>query len=344
MVSQVWLLSTTVSAADDAVLPKLERSFWLHASLASKAQRGYWGAEFPEAASPAETEIRNAARLLTRDYAANRLYLIYHRELPPADAERVFATWRKSCPADVEIVPTLLLRAYDKSQSAVFSSDQLRQLCAFFKRDVNATNIAVYDVYKGRDQGDGLAVLAAEYPGGIVRVGIQPDEPIASPFASAVADTWSAFCHAKSNDDWSVTDAGAQTLRRWVELRNRGDSRVAWDLIVVAWDYSANILGSHPGYDDAAKNMPLPEGRVRLASKEILRSARRETLAGFSSDLLILDVNSRHPAHDGARGAFYETLKRGEVYRGYYGVPFRDVIDVFSALSSGAVRWRDDGP
>jgi hypothetical protein len=119
------LIASSVLGADDAVLAKLERSYWLHASLASLPQKGYWGQDFPSAAKPAEAEIRNAARLLAGDYAANRLYLIYHNEIPPADAEQVFASWRRHCPAEVEIVPTLVLRAYDKQKSEVFSADEL---------------------------------------------------------------------------------------------------------------------------------------------------------------------------------------------------------------------------
>jgi hypothetical protein len=98
-------------------------------------------------------------------------------------------------------------------------------------------------------------------------------------------------------------------------------------LIVVAWDYSATQRGGYPGYDDAAKNMPLPAGRNRLAAEEILRTA--QGLGGFSSDLLILQANSR--AHDGPT-SFYETLKRGEVYRGYYSGPFQEIINIFKAI------------
>lgn len=336
-----WLLAlflwaaAPVWAAEDASLAKLERSYWLHASLASQPQRGYWGMDFPAAAKPAEKEIQDAARLLCGDYAASRLYLIYHNELSPADAEQVFAAWRKHCPAEVEIVPTLVLRAYDKRKSEVFSADELKRLASFFKRAVNPSRIAVYDVYSGRDQGVGLTTLSREFPAGVVRVGAQPDETIVPPFVAAVQDTWSAFCHGKTNDDWQQPGFGAQTLRRWVEKRNAGDKPVAWDLVVVAWDYSATKRGEYPGYDDARKNMPLPAGRNALAAQEILRSAKPTVLAGFSSDLFILHVNSRSVPHDNTTGGFYETLKRGEVYRGYYSVPFNEIIALFRELKQG---------
>jgi hypothetical protein len=120
-----------------------------------------------------------------------------------------------------------------------------------------------------------------------------------------------------------------------VKDRNQQDQPVAWDLIVVAWDYSATERGGYPGYDDAAKNMPLPAGRNRLAADQILRTAEVGRLAGFSSDLLILQANSQHPAHDGTKTSFYEALKGGEAYRGYYSVPFQEIVAIFNALKAG---------
>ncbi len=81
--------------------------------------------------------------------------------------------------------------------------------------------------------------------------------------------------------------------------------------------------------------MPLPAGRNELALRGILSRAKSSVLAGFSSDLFILHVNSRSPPHDGADGAFYETLKRGAVYRGYYATPFTEMTGLFNALKKG---------
>lgn len=82
-------------------LLSVERSSWLHTSLATKSQKGYWGPNFPASPSPTETDIRNAAKLLTDRYAANRLYLVYHREIPLQEAERVFRWWRQYYPEKV---------------------------------------------------------------------------------------------------------------------------------------------------------------------------------------------------------------------------------------------------
>jgi hypothetical protein len=312
------------------VLASLERSFWLHASLAPVTQKGYWGPAFSGSLPPTDQEIRNAAKLLSETYAASRLYLVYHHEIPLEDAERVFTSWRRHY--TVQLVPTLLLRMYDKSQSEVFTPEELRRLVEFFKRTINADQIAIYDVHAHRDQGESLKYLAEQYPKGLIRVGIQPDEKIQPPFVAAVQDTWSGFCHGKTNADWQDRGFGAETLRRWVQQRNQEHGRVVWDLIVVAWDYSATARGGYPGYDDAAKNMPLPAGRNRLAVDEILRTA--QGLGGFSSDLLILQTNSQNRAHDGPT-SFYKTLKRGEVYRGYYSGPFQEIVAILKAIKEG---------
>jgi hypothetical protein len=313
---------------------KLERSYWLHASLGATTQKGYWGSEYPATSPPTEVEVRRAARLLTGAYGANRLYLMYHAELPAEDAVRIFRWWRESCPREVELVPTLLLRMYDKGATPVFTPDDVRSLCSSFKR-INRDHLAVYDIYPNRDQGPALEVLAREYPHGLLRVGVQPGEKLGAPWAGAVEDTWSGFCHGKSNEDWQAPGFGAETLGRWVEERNAGDVPVSWDLIAVAWDYSVTRRGEYPGYDDAEKNMPLPAGRNRLAVERILMGARPERLLGFSSDLFIVHVNSASRQHDGPEGALYACLKRGERYCGYYAAPLDEIAGIYRDLRQG---------
>jgi len=251
------ILACAVCSAAD-----LERSFWVNVSLTSPVL-GYWGEDFPKARRPSDVEIANAARVLTRDAAANRLYLIYHHELPLDEAREVFLAWRKACPKEVGLVPTFVLRMYDKKQTPVFTDDELTSLCKVSKWH----HVAVYDVHARRDQGSGLAVLAKH---SLVRVGLQPSESLAAPFTGAVADTWSALCHGLTNDDWRSHGA----LRKWVAARNSSPVPIAWDLVTVAWDYSATKHGEYPGYDDANKNMPLPAGRNKLAAAEILATCK----------------------------------------------------------------------
>lgn len=328
------VLAASLAAADqpDQRLMKLERSYWLHTSLAQKPHKGYWGSNLPSSEVPTEAEVACAARLLIGPYGANRLYLVYHQEIALADARRAFTWWRRCIPAEVEIVPTLVLRMYDKRQTRVFSADELQALSAFFKQDIRVSRLGIFDVQPNRDQGPELNVLAEAFPGRLTRVGIQPDEKLKPPLSEAVQDTWSGFCHGKSNADWLDAGFGADSIRKWIAARNQSPHPTAWDLIVVAWDYVPTQRGEYPGYDDGNKNMPLPAGRNVLAMREILRLARPEKLAGFSSDLTILQANSISKAHDGLHESFYQTLKRGEVYRGYYGHAFAEVTAIYRGL------------
>jgi hypothetical protein len=162
---------------------------------------------------------------------------------------------------------------------------------------------------------------------------VQPSEAVAPPFVAAVQDTWSGFCHGSRNQaDWLQPGFGAETLRNWVEARNLEAKPTVWNLIVVAWDYKATARGGYPGYDDAEKNMPLPAGRNLLGSALITKTASHNNLAGFSSDLYILQENSRTTVHDGKRNSFYQTLREGKEYQGYYAVPFHEITRIFCEM------------
>jgi hypothetical protein len=224
---------------------------------------------------------------------------------------------------------------YDSTAAEVFPAEDLATLTKFLKAEINPHRIAVYDVLPKRDQGPGLLALSREFPNGLLRVGLQPGEPLAAPFTGAVEDTWSGFCHGLTNDDWRDRGFGRDTLRRWVAERNAEPAAIAYDLIVVAWDYSNTKRGEYPGYDDAHKNLPLPANRNFLGANDILAQAQPDRLAGFSSDLLILELNSETPQHDGPHKSFYETLKTGQPYDGFYAAPWREVCQILHALSSG---------
>jgi len=99
--------------------------------------------------------------------------------------------------------------------------------------------------------------------------------------------------------------------------------------------FNPTARGEYHGHDDSGKNMPLPAGRNTLAAREILRLAKPEKMAGFSSDLTILQANSLARPHDGHQNSFYETLKRGEGYRGYYGQSLAEVTAIYRALRDG---------
>lgn len=312
---------------------EMERSFWLHASLGLFTQRNYFGPDFPATPMPAKEQVENAARVLC-SYGANRLYLVYHRELPIDDARRLFAWWRAACPREVEIVPALVLRMYAREQMPVFTETDLEKLAQFFHDEINAGHLAIYDIASKREVSAQLAVIALTFPRGLIRLGLQPDEALAPPFVAGVADTWSALCHGTRNaEDWQQPGFGAETLRKWVLARNDPPQPIAWNLVTVAWDYSTTQRGGFPGYDDAEKNMALPAGRNRLAAQLIRDIAAPAALRGFSSDLYILHENSRTAAHDGRANSFYECLKRGEDYRGFYSAPLREIAAIYAELA-----------
>ena len=313
----------------------LERSFWLHASLGASIVKGYWAKDAPVGPLPTEDQIRCASKLLVEHYGANRLYLVYHNEATPAEFGSLLRLWRRASPGSVELVPTLVLRRYDKDQGQVFSTQEVGEVCAIVRRELKPGAVAVYDVLPNRDQGQALDVLAREFAGKLIRVGIQPEEEIRSPFVGAVQDTWSGLCHGKTNEDWLSPGFGADMLHKWVRARNSQTRPIAWDLVAVAWDYSTTQRGEYPGYDDALKNMPLPAERNRLAAREVLAAAESKVLAGFSSDFVILDANSRSPNRDGPSRSIYECLKRGETYRGCFGKPLEEIAAIYRDLRSG---------
>lgn len=336
--------ASTAEPAGGHDLRRFERSYWLHASLGDRLAKRYWGPDFPAATAPTREEVANAARLLCGHYGATRLYLMYHLEIAEADFAEVLRWWREACPREVDIVPTFVTRMYDKETSLVFSLEELRRLARTCRRDLGCTHAAIYDVMPDRDHREAIAILSEEFKGHLVRVGIQPDEKIGPEFAWVVQDTWSAFCHGRSDADWRSPGFGAETLRKWVSARNDAPRPVVYDLIVVAWDYQPTQRGEFPGYDDATKNMPLPRGRNLAALEEILRAARPGKLAGLSSDLFILEANSKPKEHDGADGAFYRTLRCGEIYRGYYAEPLEEIVEIYRAVKAGRLPRPQTAP
>jgi len=78
--------------------------------------------------------------------------------------------------------------------------------------------------------------------------------------------------------------------------------------------------------------MPLPAGRNRAAVQLIREVASPKQSTGLSSDLFILQANSRTSPHDNPTNAFDEGLKRGEDHRGYYLAPFEEIVALYRDL------------
>ncbi|MGC8863598.1 MAG: hypothetical protein ACP5R5_12595, partial [Armatimonadota bacterium] len=184
MLVVLLLAATYASPADCSArwtageLRRLERSYWLHASLGASLIKGYWAKDAPVGPLPTAKEIRNACNLLVEHYGTNRLYLVYHNEITPSEFGGLLKLWRKVCPGTVQLVPTLVLRRYDKQQAEVFSATEISEVCAAIKSVLRPQVVAVYDVVSNRDQGAALDVLAREFRGKSIHVGIQPDEEV----------------------------------------------------------------------------------------------------------------------------------------------------------------------
>src|SRR5258706_1289299 len=214
-------------------LKHLERSFSLHASLATFPQNAVWLTNFPSAAVPMESEIRNAARLLVEDYGANRLYLIYHKEIPLLDAERVFQIWREACPVEVEVVPTFQLETVGPHGAEIFSLIELRRLTEFLKKGVNGFRAAVLYTHPLQTEA-ALKIVSSQFPDGLIRLGVPEREKLEAPFTVAVAETASDLCRGQSNDEWRQSGGGLEQLLKLVAVRNKQPIPVAWDFVVVS--------------------------------------------------------------------------------------------------------------
>jgi hypothetical protein len=75
------------------------------------------------------------------------------------------------------------------------------------------------------------------------------DEALDTTFVGAVQDTLSGFCHGLTNAYWQSPGFSRDTLRRRLKLGNQQFNTIAYNLIVVAWDYSVTKRGEYPGYD-----------------------------------------------------------------------------------------------
>jgi hypothetical protein len=125
-----------------------------------------------------------------------------------------------------------------------------------------------------------------------------------------------------------------EQLLKLVAARTEQPIPVAWDFIAVSCQSPKHPL-DHGIYGDAERNLPLPSGRSTLAGTEILRHANAGSFLGFSSDLRTLQISSQAINHDGTGYSFYEMLKRGQIYVGYYARPFHEIGKIYRALRAG---------
>jgi len=326
-----------------------ELSYWIDMDLYGNHLRGYWyniDEKNPENI-PEPSYVQNACNRLSDEYGANKLYVVYHRQFDPDDAEYVLRMWKSyGDKKNLKIVPTVVLQSYANTQSMNFTNDEIVDFARSCIANVNADEFGIYDVYtrdaQGSSQDIQLQVIKNAIGDKLVRVGLQPNVALNSVYKAGVEDTWTAECQGRTNELWENPvfyrghkKYGRILLEEWVNERINGDIRtIVWNMIPVAWDYETDDELSYdcPG-DDQFKNDPPIPGRIDLCHKYIMGcydgGMTNEKFGGYSCDLHILQANS------GGRGenpSFYEALRTNIPYTGDFAVAMDEIGNLYKSL------------
>jgi hypothetical protein len=346
------------SIEDNSILPppepeideSYELSYWIDIDVRHNNGRGYWfnvDAK-PEDVVPTEAEVSNSCRGIAEEYNGRKLYVTYHRQFEIDKAKNVFLLWKQyGSQYGIDIVPTFVLESYATPTRLNFTNNELTELAAWCKQNINSNELGIYDVYVRQSVGSAqdlqLTELSAQVQIALVRVGVQPGERMNSYFFAGVQDTWSAECQGLTNELWEnaryykgSNKYGRRLLQEWVNERLNGDTRkITWNLIPVAWDYDDPLdpFGYiFPG-DNALTNDPPVPGRLHLSQQYIIswypRGTANRLFGGFSCDLHILEANSYGRPES---PTFYEQLRSGQPYQGYFANAMKEVAEVYENL------------
>ncbi len=346
------------SLEDNSILPppepeieeQFELSYWIDIDVRHNNGRGYWFNvdDRPEDIMPTEQEVSNSCRGISEIYKGNKLYVTYHRQFEIEKAKTVFTYWKTYGEQyGIEIVPTVVLETYATPTRMNFTNSELIELAEWCKAHINDKEFGIYDVYV-RQSGGGvqdvqLIALNEQVSFDLVRVGVQPGERMNSYFTSGVQDTWSAECHGLTNELWEfpryykgTSTYGRKLLEEWVYERiNEEQRKIIWNLIPVAWDYDDPLdpFGYiFPG-DNALTNDPPVPGRLHLSKDYIISwypaGTANRLFGGFSCDLHILEANSYGKPES---PTFYDQLRSGQPYQGYFSGAMNEVAEVYESL------------
>ncbi len=333
---------TNGGAISPDTLQNFELSAWVDIGL-KQSTRGYWYS--PSTLSPdtppTATEITNAKRVLRTSYHTNQLYLVYQRQFEPATAKEVMLTWKNATISGTyaqSLIPTIVLQNYG-DDGCNFTDDELRDLIPWIKSNINSKAIALFDIYNTstntkRNFCNQASLIKSLHGGELIRVGLQPLEPLVSPFTRAVEDTYSAVATGNTNTLWQTScgvygkKTGKDGLISWVDERIVQKKRVAWDLVIVAFDYALN---PPCGADALTRDDPLPAGRNGLARDTMISRYSGGTAnalwTGMSFDFGI--INSYAAVPDRKTDSIYSTLRAGTPYQGYYAIPLNEAASIF---------------
>lgn len=325
-----------------------ERSYWIDIDVRHNNGRGYWHNLSDRAVDtvPTEKEIENSCIALSNTYQANKLYVTYHRQFELEDAKKVFSLWKKyGDQHGLNIVPTVVLQSYAKEEKLNFTDEEIISFVQWSLENINSNEFGIYDVYIRHQDGGiqdlQLAAIHAAVGKKLVRVGLQPGEPLNQYMIAGVEDTWTAECQGITNELWEnpltvngTNNYGKNLLKEWIMERINGeDRRIVWNKIPVAWDYDEPVdsLGYICPGDDALINDPPLKGRIELCDKYISQWYKEnnamQKFFGYSCDLHILEANSYGKPE---RPSFYEQLRKNEEYKGYFGEAMKEIAGVYA--------------
>lgn len=328
-----------------------ELSYWVNIDLTLGDWRGYWEDynKFPEHPLPQEQHIANACNALKNRYHANKIHVLYHRQFEFEKVKTVLTNWKNYGDQNgLEIVPMVKLQSADGNMN--FTNKEILTFAEWSFENISKKELAIYDPIPRQTPGSlqdaMLKVLKEEVAGErLVRVCIQPGEPLNEAFIMGVQDTWGAECQGKTNELWEnpvyyrgTYKWGRRLLEDWVMERVNGKTKSVWDLIPVAWDYDIDDpLGyDYPG-DDHIKNDPPILGRLELCHKYISEcypeSVRDPLFGGYSCDMFIIEANTKGR---GESPTFYETLKENIEYQGDFKSSVKEIAEIYKNLAEEA--------
>ncbi len=324
-----------------------ERSYWIDIDLRHNNGRGYWKnyTQLNEDQIPTSTEIQNACKILSKELNGNKLYVTYHRQFELSKAKSVLSLWKKhGAKYGLTIVPTIVLEDYSDKPKMNFNDNELLDLGKWSMKNINANEFGIYDVYirqaEGSKQDIQMKTLRNTIGDKLVRVGLQPGEQLNKHMVAGVEDTWTAECQGLTNQLWEFPKEvngnkkfGRLLLEDWVMERISGEEkRIVWNKIPVAWDYDKPVdpLGYVCPGDDALINDPPIKGRLDLCDQYISNMYKKHNVPykfyGYSCDLHILEANSYGKPEE---PSFYETLRKGETYKGYFSNAMKEVSAIY---------------
>jgi hypothetical protein len=362
----IALLFILYACTDDAMTDKLrdeeqdpilkttsdpfEFSYWVDIDLRVNNGRGYWfnPNDLPPDIIPEYSHVGHTCNFIKNVYGGTKVYVIYHRQFEINEAKAVLLNlWKDQATRfGLTVVPTVVLENYTNPPVSNFTDDEILEFASWCMENINPDEFGLYDIYP-RQQAGGvqdvqITKIKNQIGNKLVHVGLQPGQPLNANMKAGVEDTWTAECQGLTNELWlnpvqynGTNLYGRLLLEQWVmERKNNESRRIVWNMIPVAWDYDNPVdpYGYISPGDDALINDPPIVGRIDLCHQYFslwYGSYTDPQFGGYSCDLRILELNSfGRPEHP----SFYECIREGNYYTGYFARGINEIAQVFFSL------------